>query len=84
MPAFLGVILIIAVLIEPFIIRRQIPARLWAWLRRKPPPPPVETGGIALEGAQTRGTMASDKALSARGLGRFLARRDALAITPGS
>ena len=79
-PAFLGVILVIAVLIEPYIIRRQVPARLWAWLRGKPPPPPVETGGIAIEGAQTRGTMASDKALGARGFGKFLARRDALAI----
>jgi ribose transport system permease protein len=79
-PAFLGLILLIAVLIEPFVIRRQVPARLWAWLTGKPPPPPVETGGIAIEGAQTRGTMASDKALTARGLGKFLARRDALAI----
>ncbi len=79
-PAFLGVILLIAVLIEPFIIRRQVPARLWAWLRGKPPPPPAETGGVAIEGAQTRGTMASDKALTARGLGKFFARRDALAI----
>lgn len=79
-PAFLGVILLIAVLIEPFIIRRQVPARLWAWMRGKPPPPPVESGGVAIEGAQTRGTMASDRALTARGLGKFFARRDALAI----
>ena len=79
-PAFLGLILIIAVLIEPFIIRRQVPARLWAWLRGKTPPPPPESGGIAIEGAQTRGTMASDKALTAKGFGKFLARRDALAI----
>lgn len=79
-PAFLGLILVIAVLIEPFVIRRQLPARLWAWLRGTAPPPPVESGGVAIEGAQTRGTMASDKALSARGLGKFLARRDALAM----
>ncbi len=79
-PAFLGLILVIAVLIEPFIIRRQVPARLWAWLRGKAPPPPPESGGIAIEGAQTRGTMASDKALTAKGFGKFLARRDALAI----
>ena len=38
------------------------------------------SGGIAIEGAQTRGTMASDKALTAKGFGKFLARRDALAI----
>jgi ribose transport system permease protein len=79
-PAFLGLILLIAVLIEPYVIRRQIPARLWAWARGKPPPPPVETGGIAIEAAQTKGAMASDKALTARGFGKFLARRDALTI----
>jgi ribose transport system permease protein len=79
-PAFLGLILLIAVLIEPYVIRRQIPARLWAWARRKPPPPPVETSGIAIEAAQTKGAMASDKALTASGFGKFLARRDALAI----
>jgi ribose transport system permease protein len=79
-PAFLGLILIIAVLIEPFVLRRQLPARFWAWLRGKPPPPPVETGGVAMEGVQTRGTLATDKALGAKGLARFFARRDALAI----
>lgn len=80
-PAFLGVILLIAVLIEPFVIQRQVPARLWAWLRGRMPPPPRETGGVAIEGAQTRGSMANDKAMNARGLGKFFARRDALAIT---
>src|SRR4029450_1247517 len=38
-PAFLGVILLIAVLIEPFVIRRQLAARFWARLRGAPPPP---------------------------------------------
>src|SRR5262249_40899639 len=38
------------------------------------------SGGVAIEGAQTRGTVASDRALHARGFGKFLARRDALAI----
>src|SRR5262245_2337399 len=80
-PAFLGLILVIAVLIEPFVLRRQLPARFWAWLRGKPPPPPAESGGVAMEGIQTRGTVASDRALAARGLGKFFARRDALAIT---
>jgi ribose transport system permease protein len=79
-PAFIGVLLLIAVLIEPLIIRRQLPARFWAWLRGMPPPPPIDAGGVAIEGAQTRGGMAQDKALNARGLGKFLARRDALAI----
>lgn len=77
---FLGLLLVVAVLIEPFLIRRQIAARLWAWLRGRPPPPAYETGGVALEGVQTKGAMAADMALSATGLGKFLARRDALAI----
>jgi ribose transport system permease protein len=79
-PVFLGLLLLVAVLIEPYVFRQRVPARIWAWLRGRPPPPPVETGGVALEGAQTRGSIATDKALTARGLGKFLARRDSLAI----
>ncbi|TIP72848.1 MAG: ABC transporter permease [Mesorhizobium sp.] len=79
-PVFLGLLLVIAVLIEPYLIRRQVAARLWAWLRGRPPPPAYEIGGVAIEGVQTKGAMATDKALSAAGLGKFLARRDALAI----
>ncbi len=77
---FLGLLLVAAVLIEPYLIRRQIAARAWAWLRGRPPPPATETGGVALEGVQTKGAMASDLAMTATGVGRFLARRDALAI----
>ncbi|MDL2410130.1 ABC transporter permease [Rhizobium calliandrae] len=77
---FLGVLLVIAVLIEPFLIRRQAAARFWAWLRGRPPPQAPDTGGVALEGVQTKGAMATDMELSATGLGKFLARRDALAI----
>ncbi|MGH6943304.1 MAG: ABC transporter permease, partial [Geminicoccaceae bacterium] len=79
-PVFLGLLLLVAVLIEPHVVRRRVPARVWAWVRGRPPPPAVEVHGIALEGAQTKGSMASDRALSAQGLGKFLARRDALAI----
>jgi ribose transport system permease protein len=79
-PAFIGMLLIVAVLIEPYIIRRRIPGRLWAWLRRQPPPPALEVGGVAIEAAQTKGAMATDKVLAARGFGKFLARRDSLAI----
>jgi ribose transport system permease protein len=77
---FLGFLLVVAVLIEPILIRRQAAARFWAWLRRRPAPPAYEMGGVALEGVQTKGAMATDTALSATGLGKFLARRDALAI----
>lgn len=79
-PAFIGVLLIVAVLIEPLLIRRKLVERLWARVRGLPPPPLPDTGGIAIEGVQTKGAMASDRALSARGFGKFLARRDALAI----
>ncbi|MEO8667770.1 MAG: ABC transporter permease [Bauldia sp.] len=79
-PAFIGILLLVAVLIEPLIIRRGVPARIWARLTGKPAPPAREVGGVAIEGAQTRGGMAQDKALTARGFGKFLARRDALAI----
>jgi ribose transport system permease protein len=79
-PALIGVLLIAAVLIEPYIIRRRVPERLWAWLRGLPPPIAFEVGGVAIEGAQTKGAMASDKALTAKGFGKFLTRRDALAI----
>jgi ribose transport system permease protein len=79
-PVFLGLLLVVAVLIEPYLMRRQVVARFWAWLRGRPPPPAYEIGGVALEGVQTKGAMATDMALSATGLGKFLARRDALAI----
>jgi ribose transport system permease protein len=79
-PAFLGTLLLIAVLIEPYFIRRQVPQRLWAYVRGKPPPPKPESGGIAIEGVQTKGAMASDRAMSATGIWKLLARRDAFAI----
>jgi ribose transport system permease protein len=79
-PAFLGVLLILAVLIEPILIRRRLLSRVWAYLRGLPPPVAPDSGSVAIEGAQTKGTMATDKAVTARGFGKFLARRDALAI----
>ena len=78
-PAFLGLILILAVLIEPWLIRRNAIGRLWARIRGLPMPPAPDTG-VAIVGAQTRGSTVSDRALNARGLGKFLARRDAAAI----
>jgi ribose transport system permease protein len=79
-PVFVGCLLVIAVLIEPWVIRRQMAGRFWAWLRGRPAPPANELAGVALEGVQTKGAMATDMAMSATGLGKFLARRDALAI----
>lgn len=79
-PAFIGLLLIIAVLVEPNIVRKRLPQRLWARLRGLPPPPLPDSGGVAIEGVQTKGVPASDRALAARGIGRLLARRDAFAI----
>jgi len=79
-PVFLGLLLLVAVLAEPYLLRRRVAARLWAWLRGQPPPAAVEIGGVAQEGAQTQGTARADRALGARGIGKFLARRDSLAI----
>jgi ribose transport system permease protein len=79
-PAFLGVLLILAVLIEPLLIRKRLLARAWAYLRGLAPPVAPDSGGVAIEGAQTKGSMATDKAVTARGFRKFLARRDALAI----
>lgn len=80
-PAFIGTLLILAVLIEPYIIRRKIPQRVFARLTGREPPRITDTGGVAIQGAQTRGTRAADRAVTARGFGKFLARRDALAIS---
>ncbi|MFO1207712.1 MAG: ABC transporter permease [Amaricoccus sp.] len=79
-PAFLGIILIVAVLIEPWLIRRRALARLWARLRGLPVPPAPEIGGVAIEGVQTRGSTAHDRDMSASGWRRFLTRRDSAAI----
>ncbi len=79
-PAFIGALLIVAVLIEPHIIRRKLPQRIFAWIMRRPLPRVIETEGVAIEGAQTRGANVTDRAVTARGINRFLIRRDALAI----
>lgn len=79
-PAFIGTLLVLAVLIEPYIIRRKVPQRLWARLTGRPVPFVADSGGVAIEGAQTKGTRTADAAMSARGVVKFLTRRDALAI----
>jgi ribose transport system permease protein len=79
-PAFLGVILIIAVLIEPWLVRRRAIPRLWAWLRGRPPPLVPDVGGIAVSGVQTRGATAQARGLGKRGIAAFFYRRDAAAI----
>jgi ribose transport system permease protein len=79
-PACLGVILIIAVLIEPWLVRRRAIPRLWAWLRGRPPPPIPDLGGVAVLGVQTRGATVQARGLGKRGIAAFFYRRDAAAV----
>ena len=79
-PACLGMILIIAVLIEPWLVRRRAIPRLWAWLRGRPPPPVPDLGGVAILGVQTRGANVQAQGLGKRGLAAFFYRRDAAAV----
>ena len=78
--AFLGLILLIAVLIEPWLVRRRVLPRFWARLRGTPPPPVLDVGGIAIVGVQTKGAASSDASYDAGPLGRLLARRDTAAL----
>jgi ribose transport system permease protein len=79
-PACLGMILIIAVLIEPWLVRRRAIPRLWAWLRGRSSPPVPDLGGVAILGVQTRGATVQARGLGKRGLAAFFYRRDAAAV----
>ncbi|GGH08263.1 sugar ABC transporter permease [Alsobacter metallidurans] len=79
-PAFLGLILLGAVLIEPWAIKGGGAARVWALLRRRAAPPAADRGEAAIVGAQTRGAGSDARGVGATGLRAFLARRDAAAI----
>ncbi|MGK9236625.1 hypothetical protein KXS07_34135 [Inquilinus limosus] len=78
-PVFLGLILLAAVLIEPWVFRRKLVPRLWARLRRRPlPVPEVET--VAIETVQTHGSAMAAQEIHARGLMWFLTQREAAAV----
>ncbi len=79
-PAFLGLILLLAVLIEPVVLRRNLIGRGWARLRGKPLPPVPDLGGVAIEGAQTKGARVAARSLEPGFFGRLIARRDGAAI----
>ncbi|MFM8700887.1 MAG: ABC transporter permease [Hyphomicrobiales bacterium] len=78
--AFLGVILLIAVLLEPWAIKGGGVARLWAKVKGESVPPPPDRGEAAIVGAQTKGARTDASGMGAKGLKAFLARRDAAAI----
>jgi ribose transport system permease protein len=77
--AFIGFVLLAAVVIEPWAIRGGGAARIWARLRGREVPLAVGSGEASV-GAQTRGSAADARGMGARGLRAFLARRDAAAM----
>jgi ribose transport system permease protein len=77
--AVLGLILMAAVLIEPWIIRRRIFARAFARLKGQPPPPAL-VDPVAIESVRTTGTRASGREIEGSLLSRLLARREAAAM----
>jgi len=78
-PAFLGLILMAAVLIEPWIIRRRIFTRAMARLKGQPPPPAL-VDPVAIESVRTTGTRASGREIEGSLLARLFARREAAAM----
>jgi ribose transport system permease protein len=78
-PAVLGLILMAAVLIEPWIIRRRIFARAFARLKGQPPPPAL-VDPVAIESVRTTGTRASGREIEGSLLARLFARREAAAV----
>ena len=79
-PAFLGLILIGAVLIEPWILRRKLVQRLIARLRGREPPL-VEIDTVAIAASQTTGTALSASEVRATGLRRLLSYRETAAVS---
>ncbi len=78
-PAFLGLMLLLAVLIDPWVLRRRLIGRIVARLRGVPPPPEVvETA--AIETARTASTVHEARTATAGPLGRLLAQREVAAI----
>jgi ribose transport system permease protein len=78
-PAFLGLILVAAVLIEPWLIRRRVIARFIARLRRQPPPP-VMVDSVAIEATRTVGTRATSREIEGSFLARLFAKRESAAV----
>ena len=78
-PAFLGLLVVAAVLIEPWVLRRRLVGRIINRLRGLPPPPEiVETA--AIETAKTFSTAHEARTATAGPLGRLLAQRETAAV----
>ncbi|MHA1570275.1 MAG: ABC transporter permease, partial [Alphaproteobacteria bacterium] len=78
-PAFLGVILIAAVLIEPWIIRRKLIQRFVARLRGRPLPV-AGVDSVAIAAVQTTGTSLTASEFHARGIKKLFTYRESAAV----
>jgi len=78
-PAFLGLILLISVLIEPWLIRSGLIRRLFARLRGAPTPP-LTLDSVAIEAPRTGGTRLAASEVNARGWQRLMAYRETAAV----
>ncbi len=79
-PAFLGMILIAAVLIEPWVVRRRLIARIVARLRGLPPPL-VNADGVAIATTGTHGSSLAASEVHATGLRKLLTYREVAAVS---
>ena len=79
-PAFIGLLLLVAVLIEPNIVRKRVPQRLWARMpasRRHRFPTAAASPSRA---SRPRAQWAATGRWRPTGIWKFLARRDAFAV----
>ncbi|MDQ0392073.1 ABC transporter permease [Labrys monachus] len=79
-PAFLGLILLLAVTIEPYVVQRRVLVRLFAHLTGRPLPLSFDTGSVAIAQPATKGTRAQSRGVGAKGLRALFHRRDAAAV----
>ncbi len=78
-PAFLGAILIAAVLIEPWILRRKLIPRFVARLRGRPLPL-ADVASVAIAAPQTTGGTLSASEFHARGIKKLFTYRESAAV----
>lgn len=78
-PAFLGIILVAAVLVEPWLIRRRVLARLIARIKKQPlPPGGAET--VAIESSVTHAASPMESILHTSAIKRFFSYREIAAV----
>jgi ribose transport system permease protein len=78
-PAFIGLILVLAVAAGPYLTVKRPFERLLAWIAKRPFTP-GDSAEVAVAPPVTRGFLADDRAFNAHGLSKLLHRRDAAAV----